>query len=151
MRGRAEIRSHTRQVEPDPRAARLSGMGPLATSALVLAAALFAGCSANVSQTPAPTRTTDAAVAEQATETVVDGQVVTLQVGHCFIEPIEVAGMSWVSRRTYVGYGGGLPRGFTPRGVFVVEDTARAKFVADGGGEIAFKPAPPRTPLLGCR
>ena len=117
------------------------------------AAILVAGCSADTSQdsTPLPTPTSDAAPVEQTTEMVVEGEVVTLEVGHCYVDPVRADGQSWVTRRTLVGGGGGLPRDFTPRGVFVVESATQAKFVADGGGVIPFKPAPSRIPARPCR
>jgi hypothetical protein len=76
---------------------------------------------------------------------------VTLAVGHCFVEPIHAAGRDWVTRRTYMGYGGGLPRGFTEGGRFSIVSRTEAKFVADGGAEISFKVAPDPLPTRFCR
>jgi hypothetical protein len=76
---------------------------------------------------------------------------VTLTVGHCFIEPIRVEGTKWVTRRTYMGAGGGLPRRFTSEGTFTILSALEATFVADGGAEVAFKVAPKPLPTRGCR
>ena len=63
-----------------------------------------------------------------------------------FVEPIRVAGREWVTRRTLVGYGGGLPRGFTEEGNFFVVSKTEAKFVADGVANLRFKIAPDPRP-----
>jgi hypothetical protein len=79
------------------------------------------------------------------------GASVTLAVGHCFVEPVRVAGREWVTKRPYVGYGGGLPRGFTEDGRFLIESATSAVFVAEGGAEIGFKVAPNPMPQRPCR
>lgn len=75
---------------------------------------------------------------------------VVLTVGHCFVEPIQVAGRTWVTKRAYLGYGA-LPRRFTRQGTFAVLDDSQATFIADGGAEVAFKVAPKPLPTRGCR
>ena len=75
---------------------------------------------------------------------------VTLTVGHCFVEPIHVAGRDWVTRRD-LGYGGWVPKGFTEDGTFVVLNQTEATFLATGGAEVAFKVAPDPLLLRSCR
>lgn len=79
------------------------------------------------------------------------GRRVTLEVGHCFVEPVRVAGREWVTVEPYVGHGGGLPRDFTDEGVLRVESATSAVFLADGGAEIAFEVAPDPRPVRACR
>ncbi len=50
-----------------------------------------------------------------------------------------------------MGYGGGLPEGFTEDGRFVIEEVDAALFVADGGAEIPFEVAPDPMPKHSCR
>ena len=76
-----------------------------------------------------------------------DRQRVTLVVGHCYVEPVRVEGQTWITKRTLIGEGGGIPRDFTPEGTFVVLSGSAATFIADGGANVGFKVAP--SPLQG--
>lgn len=87
----------------------------------------------------------------QPSDAIADGQRVTLDVGHCYVEPIRVGNRTWVTKRTLFGYGGGIPRHFTPEGTFVMRSATKATFIADGGAEVPFKLAPKPLPMRGCR
>jgi len=121
-----------------------------------IAGLVLLGCSPD-SSTPAPVGTPTSK--RSGSLTGQDGHLhdehaerrVTLEVGHCFVEPIRVAGQMWVTRRTYLGYGGGVPRRFMTKGSFVITRRSEAIFLADGGAHVRFKVAPTPLPTRGCR
>ncbi len=123
------------------------------TTALLLVAC--SPGSPGLSGAPEPEAPAPSASVEAAPEPAVSRartRRVTLTVGHCFIEPVQVAGRRWVTTRPYVGHGGGLPRGFTPEGRFVVASSGvEAWFVADGGARIRFEVRSDSPPLPACR
>ena len=67
---------------------------------------------------------------------------VVLEVGHCWIEPVEVDGRRWgVPRRHQIGWGGGLPRGWIGGGRVTVRSPQRATYLDDGGSTVPLRPA----------
>ena len=119
-------------------------------SAMLLTTVLLVGC------TPEP-KDAEGTLPGEQDATAAPGQVedagakVTLKVGHCFVEPLKVSGRRWVTRKAYVGYGGGLPQGFSENGRFVIEDATTARFIANQGAEILFKVAPDPMPQRICQ
>lgn len=116
----------------------------------LLAATLCVSCSAPTTDAPRQSETAELQP-DRAGETPQTRTPVTLEVGHCFVEPVRIGGLEWVTRRPYVGYGGGLPKGFTEEGMFQVESGTSAVFIAEGGAEIRFKVAPDPIPERACR
>jgi hypothetical protein len=119
---------------------------------VTLVTALALGCSVESEDAggqPAPSNGDSSVVSAEPGQG--RGTSVTLAVGHCFVDPLRVAGREWVTKRPMVGYGGGLPRDFTEEGRFLIKSATTATFVADGGGQIGFKAAPDPLPQWGCR
>ncbi len=123
------------------------------TLPLGLTCLMLLGCSADDGGAPQAegSSASSADGVEQPSDEVAEGRRVTLDVGHCYVEPIRVGNKIWVTRRTLFGYGGGIPRRFTPEGTFVVTSATEATFIADGGAEVRFKVAPKPLPVRGCR
>jgi hypothetical protein len=139
-------------TEPRCHPARHTLMRLLNLVPVTLVTALALGCSAaseDAGEEPAPSNGDSSVASAEPGQGL--GTSVTLAVGHCFVEPLRVAGREWVTKRLYVGYGGGLPRDFTEEGRFLIRSATTATFVADGGAQIGFKVAPGPLPQRGCR
>lgn len=81
---------------------------------------------------PSPPMSRDA----QATATV------TLDVGHCWVEPVEFDGDRWgIPLRRQFGWGGGLPGNWQGSGEMARMSESRARYVDKGGAVIYFLPA----------
>ena len=145
-------------MEPHFRPARHTVMRSLNLVPSTLIVALAVGCSAapgDAGEQPAASKGDYSSIASNeaggANLLQRPRTGVTLAVGHCFVEPLRVAGREWVTQKPYVGYGGGLPRGFTEDGRFVIKSATTAIFVAEGGAQIEFKVAPGQLRQRGCR
>ena len=148
-------------MEPHFRPARHTVMRSLNLVPSTLIVALAVGCSAapgDAGEQPAASKddysslaSNEAGRSEPPPAPQAPRTGVTLAVGHCFVEPLRVAGREWVTQKPYVGYGGGLPRGFTEDGRFVIKSATTAIFVAEGGAQIEFKVAPGQLRQRGCR
>jgi hypothetical protein len=137
-------------AEPPSEGVRQSIMRLPNVSLVLLAAALCSSCSTTNQSVPSRSETTEPPAGAER-ETTQPGDRLTLQVGHCFVEPLALAGREWVTKRPYMGHGGGLPERFTDDGMFQIESATSALFIAEGGAEIAFKVAPDPLRVRGCR
>lgn len=60
----------------------------------------------------------------------------TIEAGHCWIDPVRIDGHLWgVDRRDQFGWGGGVPKGWTGRGV-VAQKGTHFVFTDDGGATL---------------
>lgn len=65
----------------------------------------------------------------------------TLEVGHCFIEPLQAFGQSWgLTRADQFGRGDAQPRGFSGDGVATLTADGTLLYVDRDGRELTFLP-----------
>lgn len=96
------------------------------------------GCASEAS----PSGSSDATVAEHAAAQAPAVAEVTLEVGHCWVEPVEFDGQTWRLRWTrQFGWGGGLPEPWQGTGVMTRLAEDRAGYVDNAGAELTFLPA----------
>lgn len=127
-RGRARM---ARLTEPTPgsRGRRCVTRRLLTLAVAGVAALVTVGCSA------APTTTA-------AAPTTSPGSVrVTIEMNHCWVEPVSFDGEQWnVPFRRQFGWGGLQPRNWQGTGVMVRLGENRARFDDDGGASVVFLP-----------
>ena len=73
-----------------------------------------------------------------------DPRRVELQVGHCYVEPVDVAGRRWGLRFSdQFGWGGPqyYPRNWTGTGVVTQVAPERVRYTDDGGAQLTLLPA----------
>ena len=106
-------------------------------SALVLVAAAL-GCSV---QSPADDRPSSSSAKSGASGAPSTEQEVTLEVGHCFIEPLRAFGAAWgLTRADQFGRGDAQPSGFSGDGVATLTVEGTLLYVDQDGRELTFLP-----------
>lgn len=122
--------------------------------------ALTISCSAPGPPVAAPTRSSTAAVEPSASvrQLAPRPRRVHLQVGHCYVEPVDFAGRRWGLRFSdQFGWGGPqyYPQDWTGTGVLTQVTPHRVRYTDDGGAQLpllpASSPAVARVEAVPCR
>lgn len=144
------------------RRTRRTGVGRLVLVLVGVAtvAALTASCSAPGPPEAAPNRSSTTAVEPSALDQpqAPGPRRVALQVGHCYVEPVDFAGRRWgLSFSDQFGWGGPqrYPQDWTGTGVLTQVAPDRVRYTDDGGAELTLLPASvpdvARTEAIPCR
>jgi hypothetical protein len=97
-------------------------------------------CTAEPSAPPREAATSSAPSADEGSGTATASspeRLVTLTVGHCWIDPVGFEGERWVAvMRDQFGWGGGdAPKAWEVRGMIMRESDSRSRYI-DVGGEV---------------
>lgn len=101
------------------------------------------GRTERVSSPPSPPPSSSPSHSEEPLpQTPRASSVITLPVGHCWIDPVRFDGMLWaVVRRDQFGYGGGTPNHLEGRGRLTRLSETRSLYRDDGGPVLRLVPA----------